>query len=215
MVIIAPYGAYLPGGSIWHSESNEGMWAHIHGLNVVIPSTAEDATGLLWSAIHGNDPTLFLLPKHIFRKRTPTSQQAEPIPLGSAIVRRKGNDVTLVTWGNCVELAEEAGTKLEAEGIGVEIIDLRTIVPCDYATIEESLRNTGRLVVVHEDARTTGFGQNIITEMTAYPERFNLFLSAPQLVARKDVHIPYNPILEYAVLPSVEEIINAIRLTME
>jgi 2-oxoisovalerate dehydrogenase E1 component len=215
MVLMAPYGAYLPGGSIWHSESNEGMWAHIHGLNVVIPSTPEDAAGLLWSAIHGNDPTLFLLPKHIFRKRSPVSAQFFAVPLGKAVVRRPGSDVTVVSWGNCLELAEEAAETVGAEGVSVEIIGLRCISPCDYESITESLRKTGRLVVLHEDGRTTGFGQCIITEMTSHPERFNLLLSAPQLVARQDVHVPFNPTLEYAVLPSLEQVTAAIRLTME
>lgn len=215
MTLIAPYGAYLPGGSLWHSESNEGMWAHIHGLNVVVPSTSEDAAGLLWTAIQGNDPTLFLLPKHIFRKRAPSNPKPEAIPLGQAVVRRTGEDVTLVAWGNCLELAEEAADHAHDEGVSVEIIDLRCIAPCDYATIETSLRHTGRLVVVQEDGRTTGFGQCLITEMIAYPERFNLFLSSPQLVARKDTHIPYNPVLEYAVLPTLEQVLSAIRLTME
>lgn len=215
MVIMAPYGAYLPGGSLWHSESNEGMWAHIHGLNVVIPSTPEDAAGLLWTAIHGNDPTLFLLPKHIFRKRLPAPATVEALPLGRAAVRRPGQDVTLVSWGNCLEMAEEAAAQMQEEGVSVEIVDLRCISPCDYATVEESLKKTGRLVVVHEDGRTTGFGQCLITEMTSHPHRWNLFLSAPQLVARADVHIPYNPILEYAVLPDLAQVLSAIRVTME
>src|SRR5579884_679766 len=215
MVLMAPYGAYLPGGSLWHSESNEGMWAHIHGINIVVPSTSEDAAGLLWTALHGNNPTLFLLPKHIFRKRMPVPDKLPAVPLGQAAVRRTGHDVTLVTWGNCLELAEEAADHMHDEGISVEIIDLRCICPCDYATIAESLRHTGRLVVVHEDARTTGFGQSILTEMISHPDRFNLLLSPPQLVARKDVPVPYNPILEYAVLPDLEEVMAAIRLTME
>jgi 2-oxoisovalerate dehydrogenase E1 component len=215
MTLIAPYGAYLPGGSLWHSESNEGLWAHIHGINVVVPSTAEDAAGLLWTAINGNDPTLFLLPKHIFRKRMPVHPECEPLPLGKAAIRRAGNDVTLVSWGNCMELAEEAAERMEDEGVSVEVIDLRCIAPCDYETVAQSLSHTGRLVVVHEDARTTGFGQALIAEMTSKPERFNLFLSAPQLVARKDVHVPYNPTLEYAVLPDLEEVLTAIRTTME
>ena len=215
MVLMAPYGAYLPGGSLWHSESNEGMWAHIHGLNVVIPSTIEDAAGLLWTAIHSNDPTLFLLPKHIFRKRAPVTAKIEAVPLGHAVVRRTGTDVTLVSWGNCLELAEEAADRMEVEGVSTEIIDLRCIAPCDYATIEESLKHTGRLVVVQEDARTTGFGQAIITEMTSHPERFNLFLSSPQLVAREDVHIPYHPSLEYAVLPDLGDVLTALRVVME
>lgn len=215
MVILAPYGAYLPGGSLWHSESNEGIWAHIHGLNVVIPSTSEDAAGLLWTAIQGSDPTLFLLPKHIFRKRMAVSPTVEAIPLGRAAVRRTGQDVTLVTWGNCLELAEAAADHIQDEGVSVEIIDLRCIAPCDYATVAESLRHTGRMVVVQEDARTTGFGQCLIAEMVSKPERFNLFLSPPQLVARKDVPIPYSPILEYAVLPDLEEVLAAIRVAME
>lgn len=215
MVIIAPYGAYLPGGSLWHSESNEGMLAHIHGLQVVIPSTSEDAAGMLWTAIHGNDPTLFLLPKHIFRKRAPVSAAFAAVPLGKAAVRQEGQDVTLVSWGNCLELAEQAAETMMAEGVSVEIIDLRCIAPCDYETVAHSLQKTGRLVVVHEDARTTGFGQCLIAEMTSHPDRFNLLLSPPQLVARKDVHVPYNPALEYAVLPDLDQVLAAIRLTME
>ncbi len=214
LVILAPCGAYLPGGSLWHSESNEGMWAHIHGLNVVIPSTAGDAAGLLWTAIRGSDPTLFLLPKHIFRKRAPAGAACEAVPLGRAAVRRAGTDVTLVTWGNCTELADQAADRMQGEGVSVEVIDLRSIAPCDYAAIEGSLRRTGRLVVVHEDARTTGFGQSILAEMTSRPERWELFFSPPQLVAREDVHVPYHPSLEYAVLPDLEEVLAAIRVTM-
>ena len=215
MVIVAPYGAYLPGGSLWHSESNEGIWAHIHGLNVVIPGTPEDASGLLWSAIHGPDPTLFLLPKHIFRKRLPYPPESPAVPLGKAAIRREGADVTLVSWGNCLELADDAADRVAADGISVEIVDIRTITPCDFDTIAASIRKTGRLVVVHEDARTTGFGQCVVAEMTSRPEWFNYFLSAPQLVARKDVPIPYNPILEYSVLPDLNEVVRAVRVTME
>lgn len=215
LTFIAPYGAYLPGGGLWHSESNEGMWAHIHGIQIAIPSTPEDAAALLWTAIHGNDPTLFLLPKHIFRKRSSFTPFNEPLPFGRAAIRRTGEDVTLVTWGNCLELAEQAAEHFQAENVSVEIIDLRTIVPCDYATIEASLRKTGRLVVVHEDSRTTGFGQCIITEMVSRPERFNLLLSPPQLVAREDVAIPFNPQLEYAVLPDLQRVLEAIQTTLE
>jgi Pyruvate/2-oxoglutarate dehydrogenase complex, dehydrogenase (E1) component, eukaryotic type, beta subunit len=215
MVIMAPYGAYLPGGSIWHSESNDGIWAHIHGLNVVVPSTSEDAAGLLWSALRGNDPTLFLLPKHIFRKRSPVLPDLEAVPIGKAAIRRPGTDVTLVTWGNCMELAEAAADRVQDEGISVEVIDLRTLAPVDYETIEGSVRHTGRLVVVHEDSRTTGVGATIVAEMTGRPDRFSLLYSAPQLVARQDTYIGYNPILEYAALPSVEQVVEAVRVTME
>ncbi len=210
-VIYAPYGAYLPGGSLWHSQSNESSLAHVPGLKVAIPSTPEDAAGLFWTAIHGDDPVFILVPKHVFRKPI-TIENVEPIPLGLAKVVRPGTDVTLVTWGNCVELADQATAGLKTS---VEIIDLRSIVPCDYETITHSVEKTGRLVVVHEDNRTGGFGQTIIAEMTRIPERWNLFLAPPQLVARDDVHVGYHPTYEYAALPDAEQIQQAIRLAME
>ena len=212
-VIYAPYGAYLPGGSLWHSQANEAYLAHTPGIKIAIPSTPEDAAGLLWTAIHGDDPHFILIPKHIFRKQMDVAN-VEPVPFGKARIVREGADVTLVSWGNCLELAEEAATKLDGE-CSVEIIDLRSIVPCDYETITKSVEKTGRLVVVHEDNRTGGFGQTVIAEMTRVPERWNLFLSPPQLVAREDVHIGYNPIYEYAALPDLSQVIDAIRVTME
>lgn len=134
--------------------------------------------------------------------------------MGKAKVVREGSDVTIVSWGNCLEVAEEAANQIAGEA-SVEIIDLRSIVPCDYATIEKSVGKTGRLVVVHEDTITCGFGQAILAEMTRVPERWNLFLSPPQLVARDDVPIGYNPIYEYAALPDAARVIAAIRTTME
>ena len=129
LVILAPYGAYLPGGSLWHSASNEGIWAHIPGVRTVIPSTPEDAAGLLWTAIHADDPTLILLPKHIFRKRQTVMNAFEPVPFGLAKTVRAGEDVTLVSWGNCMELAIKAAEVMHDEGVEVEVIDLRSIVP--------------------------------------------------------------------------------------
>ena len=214
LVILAPYGAYLPGGSIWHSASNEGMWAHIPGVRTVIPSTPEDAAGLLWTAIHADDPTLILLPKHIFRKRQTVGDAFAPVPFGLAKTVRLGDDVTLVSWGNCMELAQRAADLMHEEGVEVEVIDLRSIVPCDYKTVAASLARTGRLVVVHEDSRTTGFGQSLITEMVTHEVSFNSLLSLPQLVARADVHVPFHPDLEYAVLPDLTDIVDAIRVTL-
>jgi 2-oxoisovalerate dehydrogenase E1 component len=210
-VIYAPYGAYLPGGSLWHSQANEAALAHVPGLRVAIPSTPEDAAGLFWTAMHGDDPAFILIPKHIFRKQMDVAS-VEPVPFGKAKVVREGSDVTLVTWGNTLELAQEAADRGVAS---IEIIDLRSIVPCDYDTIVQSLEKTGRLVVVHEDTRTCGFGQSLIAEITRIPERWNLFLSPPQLVARDDVHIGYNPIYEYAALPDVEQVVDAIRIVLE
>jgi len=212
LTIYAPIGAYLPGGGMWHSMSGEGYLTHTPGLRVAMPSTPEDAAGLLWSAIHGDDVSFVLVPKHIFRKQMDVTN-VTPVPFGKARIVKPGTQVTLVTYGNCVELAEDAVAKLGAE-VSVEIIDLRTLVPCDWATVTESLKKTGRLVVVHEDTKTGGFGQAVVTEMVSNPSRWNLLLAPPQLVAREDISIGYNPIYEYAALPSVDDVIEAIRTTM-
>lgn len=210
-VVYAPYGAYLPGGSLWHSQSNEAFFAHCPGLKIAIPSTPEDAAGLFWTAIHQDDPAFVFVPKHIFRKQMDVGE-VKPVPFGKARIVKEGTDVTIVTWGNTIELAEEAQGKVDAS---LEIIDLRSIVPCDYEAITKSLEKTGRLIVLHEDNRTCGFGQAIIAEMTRLPERWNLFLSPPQLVAREDVHIGYNPVYEYAALPDLQQVVDAINVTME
>ncbi len=216
MVIMAPYGAYLPGGSLWHSESNEGLWAHVHGLQIAIPSTPEDAAGMLWTAIQSKDPTLFLLPKHIFRIRKPIGQALGAVPFGVAAIRRQGDDVTIVSWGNGIELAEQAADRFAAANppVSIEIVDIRTVCPCDYGSVACSVAKTGRLVVVQEDARTTGFGQSIISEIVGKTESFYTLLSPPQLVARTDTPIPFNPILEYAALPSLDDVCAAIELTL-
>jgi 2-oxoisovalerate dehydrogenase E1 component len=212
MVVYAPYGAYLPGGSLWHSMSNESYLAHSPGIRVAIPSTPEDAAGLFWTAIHGDETTFILVPKHIFRKNVPVTS-VDPVPFGKARIVQEGSDVTFVTFGNTIELAQEAADKLGDEA-SIEIIDLRSIVPLDYDTITKSLEKTGRLVVLHEDNQTCGIGQAIIAEMTRVPERWNLFLAPPQLIARPDVQIGYNPIYEYAALPDLDQVIAAIRTTM-
>jgi 2-oxoisovalerate dehydrogenase E1 component len=214
LVIYSPYGAYLPAGGMWHSQSNDGWWAHTPGIRVAIPSTPEDIAGLFWAAIQDDDPTLLLIPKHIFRVRVPV-QAYRAIPFGKAAIRREGTDVTVVAWGNTLELAFQAAEQFAQQGVSLEIIDPRTLAPFDWETVEQSLAKTGRLVVIHEDNRTCGFGQAIITEMTSAPERFNMLLSPPQLVARYDVHIPFCPELEYAVLPDLARVMQAIQTTLD
>jgi 2-oxoisovalerate dehydrogenase E1 component len=211
-IFYAPYGAYLPAGSTWHSQSNEGIWAHIPGLRIAIPSSPEDIAGLFWTAMNEDDPTLFLIPKHVMRVRHEAPRFA-PVPFGRARTVRTGGDVTLVTWGNGVELAEAVAAELAGEA-SVEVIDLRTIVPCDHEAVAASLARTGRLVVVTEDAVTCSFGQAVVAEVCARPERFNLLLSAPALVAREDAHIPYHPILEAAILPDHAKVAAAVRAVM-
>jgi 2-oxoisovalerate dehydrogenase E1 component len=214
VVLYAPYGAYLPAGGMWHSQSNEGYWCHTPGLRVAVPSTPADAAGLFWSAFQESDPSLILIPKHLFRMRMPVQAYA-PIEWGKARVRRAGQDVTLVSWGNGIELGEQASEALEAEGVSVEVLDLRTLVPCDYARIQASLEKTGRLVVVQESQQTCSMGQAIVSEMVSRAERFYLLQAPAQLVSRGDVPIPFCPSLEYAVLPGLEAVLNAIRSTME
>ncbi len=213
-VIYSPYGAYLPGGSIWHSQANEASFAHVPGLRVVVPSTPEDAAGLIWTAMHSEDPTIYLIPKHLFRQQMDVPTELAAVPFGKARIRRAGKDVTVVAWGNCMEQALEAAKAMEEEA-SVEVIDLRSIVPWDRETIAKSLAKTGRLVVIQEDAESCSVGQMIISKMTSTPETFSHFISPPQLVSRPDVHIGYNPIYEYAALPDVQRVVAAIRLTME
>lgn len=214
MVIYSPYGAYLPGGSLWHSQANESLFAHIPGLRVVVPSTPEDAAALMWTSMHSEDPTIFLIPKHLFRLQMDVPAEVPAVGFGSARIRQSGDDVTLVTWGNCIEHSLAAANALAGE-VSVEVIDLRSIVPWDRQTIISSLEKTGRLVVVQEDGRTSSIGQMIISEIAGDPQSWSLFFSAPQLVAKPDVHIGYNPVYEYAALPTTEQVIDAIRLTME
>ncbi len=214
LVLFAPCGAYLPGGGIWHSQTNEGLWAHVPGLAVCVPTTPGDAATMLWAAIHMDDPVLVLIPKHVFRRRSVIGELPDCRP-GRAAVRRSGTDVTLVTWGSTIILADEAARAAEAEGISVEVVDLRWISPCDWEGLAESVARTGRLVVLHEDSRTGGFGDTVVAEMTSRPERWDAFLAPPQIVARTDTHIPFCPLLEYAALPDLAAVMKAIETVME
>ncbi|MCR9197362.1 MAG: thiamine pyrophosphate-dependent enzyme [Planctomycetaceae bacterium] len=214
VVFYAPYGAYLPGGSLWHSQSNEAWFMHTPGLRVVIPSTPEDAAGLMWTAMAADDPTIVLLPKHLIRQQVHVDRNIPPVPFGKARIRQSGSDVTLVTWANCVELSMQVAADLSGE-VSVEVIDLRSLQPWDRDTVTASLAKTGRLVVVQEDAESCSAGQMFISELTSRDDSFYSLLSAPRLVSRPDVHIGYNPVYEYAALPSVDDVTAAIRSVMD
>ncbi len=212
-VIYAPYGAYLPGGSLWHSQANEAALVHFPGLNVVIPSTPEDAAGLLWSAMHAEDPTLVLIPKHMLWVEREVTQPIVAITLGHARRFTEGSDVTLVAWGNTVEKSLEAVAQL-GENVSVELIDLRSIAPWDREMIEESVRKTGRLIVVQEDTENCSVGQMIISHLTGRPDVWSRLLSPPVLVSKGNVMIGYNPIYEYTALPDAKRIVEAVRRVM-
>ncbi len=212
-VIYAPYGAYLPGGSLWHSQANESALAHYPGLSVVIPSTPADAAGLLWTAMHAEDPVIFLIPKHLLWAEHEYKEPIRAVPFGKARKLREGSDVTVVAWGNTTEKSLEALDQIGNE-ISVELIDLRSIVPWDTATIEESVRKTGRLVVVQEDTVNCSVGQMIISHVTGESDLWNELVAPPILVSKPNVMIGYNPIYEYAALPDVERIVSAIRCSV-
>src|SRR5712675_1593001 len=209
-VFYAPYGAYLPGGSLWHSQANEAALAHYPGMNIVIPSSPADAAGLLWSAMHGEDPVIFLIPKHLLWAEHEYAEPIRAVPLARARQCTNGSDVTVIAWGNTIEKSLEAIAKIDNE-ISVELIDLRSIVPWDKAAIEDSVHKTRRLVVVQEDTENCSVGQMIISHVTGTPGLWNELLSPPILVSKPNVVIGYNPIYEYAALPDVERIVTAIR----
>jgi len=212
-VFYAPYGAYLPGGSLWHSQANESVFAHFPGINIVIPSTPEDAAGLLWTAMHGEDITLFLLPKHMLWAEREIAEPVAAIPLGQARRVVEGGDLTLVAWGNTVEKATEALSELKEAG-RVELIDLRSIAPWDKATLEASVRKTGRLVIVQEDTENCSVGQMIVTHLMSQPDIWAALKAPPVLVSKGNVMIGYNPIYEYAALPDAPRILDALRRTL-
>jgi 2-oxoisovalerate dehydrogenase E1 component len=209
-VFYAPYGAYLPGGSLWHSQANESVLAHYPGLNVIVPSTPADAAGLLWTAMHGEDPVLFLIPKHLLWAEHDYAGSIRAVPLGRARQCTSGSEVTLVAWGNTIEKSLEAIAKIGSE-ISIALIDLRSIVPWDKAAVEDSVRKTRRLVVVQEDTENCSVGQMVISHITSTPELWNELISPPILLSKANVMIGYNPIYEYAALPDVERIMAAIR----
>ena len=205
--------------SVWRVSSRRqplaqpgqrGALAHYPGINIVIPSTPEDAAGLLWTAMHCEDPTFVLIPKHLLWAEHESTEPVRAVPLGKARKRSSGSDVTLVAWGNTIEKSLEALEKIGGEA-SVELIDLRSIVPWDRAAIEESVRRTGRLIVVQEDTENCSVGQMIITHITGQPDIWNAMVSPPILVSKGNVMIGYNPIYEYAALPDVERIVAAVR----
>lgn len=205
LVIYAPCGGYLPGGALWHSQAGEASFARVPGLRVVVPSTPEDTAGFFWTALHGEDPTVILLPKHLMWAEQSVQTPVEALPLGKARTIREGGLLTLVTWGNCVELVEETLAAMDTE-LDVELIDLRSIAPWDRETIGNSIRQTGRLLIVQEDNVSASVGQMIIAEMCSDPEVLHVLKSPPVLVSKADVHVGFNPIYEYAALPDAERV---------
>jgi 2-oxoisovalerate dehydrogenase E1 component len=209
MVIRVAVGGYIRGG-LYHSQSIESFFTHIPGLRVVFPSNAADAKGLLKTACRENDPVLFLEHKGLYRQgfaSAPEPDENYLLPFGIAAIKQEGSDITVITYGMMVQRTIEAAKKLK--DVSVEIIDLRTLDPLDEEAIYNSVKNTGKVLIVHEDTLTGGFGAEIAARIADVCFRY---LDAPvKRVAAKDAPIPYSPPLEQEVLPTEKDILLALR----
>jgi pyruvate dehydrogenase E1 component beta subunit len=212
LVIRIPYGGGI-GAAEHHSESTEALYAHVPGIKVVVPSRPRDAAGLLRAAIEDPDPVVFLEPIRLYRAvKEQVPEESFTTPIGVAAVERPGTDVTLLAWGAMMRETRAAAELLEESGVSAEVVDVRSLVPLDLATITASVAKTGRAVVIHEAPRTAGFGAEIVAQLQ---ERCLYQLEAP--VARVtgwDTVFPLKR-AEHHYLPSTDRILAAARRVLE
>jgi pyruvate dehydrogenase E1 component beta subunit len=196
-----------------HSDSLEALLLSSPGVKVVVPSTALDAAGLLLSAVDDPDPVVMMEPIRLYRAaRDELPTELARVPLGQASVRRAGNDITLLAWGAMVPVALEAAAEVDADGISAEVIDLRSLAPIDWRTLDASVDKTGRLVVVHEAPRTGGAGAELVASLVEHC--FYALRSPPLRVAGDDVVYPPQ-LLEDVYLPSASRVVAAVRQALQ
>jgi 2-oxoisovalerate dehydrogenase E1 component beta subunit len=209
IVVRLPSGGGFSGGP-FHSQNPESSFAHVPGLKCVCPATPEDAKGLLISAIEDPNPVLFFEHKHLYRRiKSEVPEERYTIPIGKARTHRLGSDVSLVTWGAMVHTAGEAARQLEGDGVSVEIVDLRTVMPWDKAAVLESVRKTSKVLVLHEDTRSGGFGAEIAA--TIAEEAFEDLDAPVKRIAAPDTPVPFSPPLEKAFIPQVDDVVAGLR----
>ena len=201
------------GAAAQHSQSLEQMYLHVPGLKVVVPSTPYDAKGLLKASIRDNNTVVFLEQKRLYKNKGMVPEEDYIVPLGVADVKREGKDVSIITYGRCVQMALQTAEKLEKEGISVEVVDLRTLAPLDKDAVIATAKKTRRVVVVHEAVEFGGFGGEIVSTIVDSDAFY--YLDAPiKRVGALYCPVPFNPILEAATFPTPEKIEAAVRETL-
>ena len=207
IVVRCPSGGGFSGGP-FHSQNPESSFAHIPGLKVVCPATPEDAKGLIVSSIEDPNPVIYMEHKHLYRRiKGEVPDERYTVPIGKARTHQEGDDVTVVTWGAMVYTAEEAAKQLD--DVSVEIIDLRTILPWDKQAVLESARKTSKVLVLHEDTRTGGFGAEIAA--TIAEEAFEDLDAPLKRITAPDSPVPFSPTLEKAYIPQVEDVVKGLQ----
>jgi len=213
IVVRAPSGGNV-GGGLYHSQNPEAWFIHRPGLKVVAPSTAFDAKGLLKAAIRDDNPVVYFEHKYLYRRaKGPVPEGDEIVPIGVAATRREGDDITLLTYGAMVQPSLEAAERLSKDGVEVEVIDLRTLLPFDRDAILRSVEKTNRAMIVHEDVKTLGLGAEL--SAVIMEEKFHALDAPVMRVTYPDTHCPFSNVLEAFNLPDTDKITDALRKLAE